>query len=308
MANAPRLFCVDTVLVDVVLKIAALPELGGDAVATERMITTGGGFNVMSSARRHGMDVVYAGQLGRGAFADLARCALAAEEIVVPIAGAGADDVGCCVVLVDAAGERSFVTSPGSEQQLRLSDLEQLVISAGDYVFLSGYNLVYPVISATVSAWLAALPDGVIVALDPGPRVLDIASDLLEATLERVQWLLCSAVEARQLSGEKEIEAALAVLLGRCPGVVVHDGARGCVLATRGVAPIRIDGYQVQVVDTNGAGDTHDGVFLAELARGTGVVEAAQRANGASALAVGRLGPATCPTREEVSTWISTFN
>ena len=307
MVDAPRLFCVDTVLVDVVLKIAALPELGGDAVATDRTITTGGGFNMMSSARRHGMDVVYAGQLGHGAFADLARADLAAENIVAPIA-AGADDVGCCVVLVDASGERSFVTSPGAEQQLRLIDLEQLVINAGDYVFLSGYNLVYPAFGATVSAWLGGLPEGVIVALDPGPRVLDIASDLLESTLERVQWLLCSATEARQLSGEQEIDAALTVLLGRCPGVVVHDGARGCVLATRALSPIRVEGYRVEVVDTNGAGDTHDGVFLAELARGTRVVEAAQRANGASALAVGRLGPATCPTRDEVSNRFGTFN
>jgi len=57
------------------------------------------------------------------------------------------------------------------------------------------------------------------------------------------------------------------------------------------------------VVDTNGAGDAHNGVFLAELARGRDPVSAAWRANGAAALAIGRLGPATAPTRDELSAW-----
>ena len=308
MTSAPRLFCVDTVMIDVVLQIGALPEPGGDTVAAGRVITTGGGFNAMSSAVRHGLDVVYAGQLGRGVFADLARTSLLAENITAPIGPVGAEDVGFCVVLVDPTGERSFVTSPGAEKHLRLSDLEQLTIRAGDYVFLSGYNLVYPVIGATVGTWLATIPEGAIVALDPGPRVLDIPAALLEAILLRVDWLLCNETEARQLSDKEDLEAAMGALLMRCDGVVIHDGARGCVLATRDLAPIRVEGYRVDVVDTNGAGDTHDGVFLAELARGTGLVEAARRANGASALAIGKLGPATCPTRDEVSNWFGTFS
>ena len=308
MTSAPRLFCVDPVMIDVVLKIAALPQLGSDTVAVDRVITTGGGFNAMSSAVRHGMDVVYAGQLGRGIFADLARTSLREENITAPIGPVGAEDVGFCVVLVDSTGERSFVTSPGAERQLRLADLEHLAIGARDYVLLSGYNLVYPVIGAAVGAWLGTLPEGVIVALDPGPRVLDIPSPLMEEVLVRVDWLLCNETEARELSGEQDFEAAMGVLLARCHGVVVHDGARGCVLATRELAPVRVKGFRVDVVDTNGAGDTHDGVFLAELARGTGLVEAARRANGASALAIGQLGPATCPTRDEVSNWFGTFS
>ncbi len=51
MSNVPRLFCLDTVLIDVVLKIDALPQRGGDALANEKLVTTGGGFNAMSAAR-----------------------------------------------------------------------------------------------------------------------------------------------------------------------------------------------------------------------------------------------------------------
>ena len=58
---------------------------------------------------------------------------------------------------------------------------------------------------------------------------------------------------------------------------------------------MHVAGFSVVVVDTNGAGDTHSGVFLAELALGTGVIEAAQRGNAAAAVAISVLGPASCP-------------
>jgi sugar/nucleoside kinase (ribokinase family) len=54
------------------------------------------------------------------------------------------------------------------------------------------------------------------------------------------------------------------------------------------------------VVDTNGAGDVHNGVFLAELSRGTDVIDALRRANVAASIAIGQVGPAACPTRDVI--------
>ena len=86
---APRLFCLDTVLVDVDLKVASLPERAGDVRAGSQLITTGGGFNAMSAATRHGLPVVYGGRLGRGPFATLATKDLAREGIETPLESNG---------------------------------------------------------------------------------------------------------------------------------------------------------------------------------------------------------------------------
>jgi sugar/nucleoside kinase (ribokinase family) len=183
--------------------------------------------------------------------------------------------------------------------------LAGLHVASGDYVFLSGYNFVYPALGAVIEPWVASLAGDVVVALDPGPRVLDIDPEILSRVLARVDWLLCSAGEAVQLSGKESIDesaSALLALTGR-RGVVVRDGARGCVVAEKGVELVHSGGFTVDVRDTNGAGDIHDGVFLSELARGTDVQEAAQRANAAAAMSIGVLGPATCPARDEVSRW-----
>ena len=104
----PRLFCLDTVLVDVDLRVSSLPERAGDVRASSQLITTGGGFNAMSAATRHDLAVVYAGRLGRGPFAAVARKDLASEGIETPLESNDELDCGVCVVLVEPDGERTL--------------------------------------------------------------------------------------------------------------------------------------------------------------------------------------------------------
>jgi sugar/nucleoside kinase (ribokinase family) len=66
-----------------------------------------------------------------------------------------------------------------------------------------------------------------------------------------------------------------------------------------------VPGFSTTVVDTNGAGDVHNGVFVAELASGHDPLDAARWANAAAAMAISKLGPATGPRRDEVEAWIT---
>jgi sugar/nucleoside kinase (ribokinase family) len=67
-----------------------------------------------------------------------------------------------------------------------------------------------------------------------------------------------------------------------------------------------VPGFQVDVLDTNGAGDAHSGAFIAALAAAAADVTAARSANGAAALSVTRRGPATAPTGEELARFLAT--
>jgi len=109
--SASRLFCLDTVLVDVDLKVASLPVRAGDVRARSQLITTGGGFNAMSAATRHDLQVVYA-STGLRSFATLARRDLTSEGIATPLESNDDLDCGVCVVLVEPDGERTFITAP----------------------------------------------------------------------------------------------------------------------------------------------------------------------------------------------------
>jgi sugar/nucleoside kinase (ribokinase family) len=304
---APRLFCLDTVLVDVDLRVASLPERAGDVRASSQLITTGGGFNAMSAATRHGLAVVYGGRLGRGPFATLATRDLTREGITTPLESNDDLDCGVCVVLVEPDGERTFITAPGAESTVRGSDLAMLTVKEGDVVLVSGYNVMYRDMDVAVLNWLEELAPDVVVAFDPATRVEDVPPANLQRALARATWLLCNRAEAAELSGEDDPLAA-AHSLARAHGslnVLVRTGADGCVIAVREGAPVAVGGFRTTVVDTTGAGDVHNGVFLAELARGRDPFEAARNANAAAAMSVALAGPATSPTRPEVEAFVA---
>ena len=301
-ATTRRLIVLDSVMVDVALHIDALPPRGGDALAHERLVTAGGGFNILSAAARQGCAVAYAGQLGEGSFSRIAQAHLEAEGVDIMVDPKGPKDLGACAVLVEASGERTFITSPGAELTLTPEDLARIPVRAGDVVYLSGYNVVYPEIATVVTQWLTQLPDDVIVAFDPGPRVADIDPDQLATVLATTDWLVCNRHEATWLTGEADSLTAAEALFatGRHAWVVVRDGGNGCV-GRNADGLFAVPAYDVVVVDTNGAGDVHNGVVIANVMAGETFEQALRHANLAASIAVSRFGPATCPTRDEVA-------
>ena len=294
-------------VVDVVLDIPALPERGGDVLASRTEVTAGGGFNVMSAAARQGLPVRYGGAHGSGPFAALARAALAAEGIEILLPATPGQDSGFVVSLVDAAGERTFLTSPGAEAALTAAALAGLAAGPGDVVYLSGYGLVQPSRTALLG-WLAGLSARNVVVFDPGPLARSIPAAALDQVLSRATWLTCNAVEAGWLSGQAEPGAAARVLSQRAApgaGVLVRTGPDGCLLSHPGTEPVHVPGFRVTVADTNGAGDTHTGTFIAALAQGLPELAAARAANAAAALSVTRRGPATGPAAAELARFLA---
>ena len=309
-----RLLHLGDVVVDVVLDIPALPERGGDVLATRTELTPGGGFNVLTAAARLGLRAAYAGLHGTGPLADLARARLAAEGIEVLQPPRPGQDTGFVVSMVEATGERTFVTSPGVEATLIASDLADVTARPADAVYLSGYSLVYPANRDALLGWLTRLAGDAVVFFDPGPLVRTIPPDALAKVLERADWVTLNSREAALLAGQPT-EGAAAVLrtLTERPfwmarpgqGVLVRTGAKGCMLAHFKTPLTVVPGFPVAAVDSNGAGDTHTGAFIAALAAGEDAAGAARRANAAAALSVTRRGPATAPTAAELGRFLS---
>ena len=182
------------------------------------------------------------------------------------------------MALVEADGERTFVTHLGAES-LREPDAWNLVpVRPGDAVYVSGYGLVPPASGAILGAWAAALPPDVLLFVDPGPLVADIPAAVLDPVLARCDWWSCNQREAALLTGTPDPAEAARRLIRRTgqADVIVRTGPDGAVLALRvGDGPARtpcrsasIPAPAVTAVDTTGAGDAHSGVFLAALAAG----------------------------------------
>src|SRR6516164_164859 len=253
-----RLVFAGEALVDLLMWVPSLPERGGDMLAESSSIQVGGGFNIMAAAARQGLRVVYAGGHGTGPWGDKVRAALRAERIAILRPPDPDVDTGFDVALVEADGERTFVTSLGAETLREPGAWNPVRVRGGDAVYVSGYGLV---------------PPDVLLFVDPGPLVAGIPEAVLGPVLSRCDWWSCNQREAALLSGAGDpVDAArrLARRTGR-EGVIVRTGRSGCVLAQRGAGPQAaprvslslIPAPVVAAVDTTGAGDAHSGVFLA---------------------------------------------
>ena len=210
-----RLLHLGNVVVDIVLEVPALPERGGDVLASGNGMTPGGGFNVMVAAARHGLRVAYAGAYGSGPFAALARAALADARIDVLQQPKAGIDTGFVVSIVDASGERTFVTSPGAEAALTAADLSAVRAAPRDAVYLSGYGLLYPGNQVALLDWLGRLGHGNLVVVDPGPLVHLIPPGVVDRVLSRADWWTCNAREAARLTGCQDPAAAASALAQR---------------------------------------------------------------------------------------------
>lgn len=298
--TASGLLQISGVVVDLIYSVESVPLAGEEAIVSGFEITTGGGFNAMIACKRAGLDVTYGGPIGTGPFADIAIAGLKTAKIPILCPQKPPIDQGCCTVMVNPDGERTFIASDGAEGQVTDADMIQVNTGRYETCLLSGYALHYCGSHAALTRWLNSDVALGTLFFDPSPIVAALRPDALKAALHRADWISANTREAAVITGQSDPHAAaLTLSKAKHGGAIVRDGANGCYIATDGKC-VHSPGFNVAAIDTNGAGDTHIGSFIAALSQGRTPVQAAQYANAAAALSTTRPGPATAPFPIEV--------
>ena len=303
---SPRLIHTAQALVDVVVEVPGLPRRGGNVMAPEATRYAGGAVTTLSAAVRSGARAVHAGAHGHGPNGDLVRQTLAAEGVALSAPVVQDHDTGICIVMVEPSAERTFITTQGAERWITPQSLQTSQPVAGDLVCVSGYSFVGRTRDPLL-AWLESLPEEVLVVLDPGAVFAELDPDLRARVVSLTDVWTGNAEESQDFGGAKGMgPAAQAVAALLTPGAVavVRDGEHGCAVHADGVTTV-VPGFPERAVDTNGAGDTHTGVLLAERAKGADWPEACRRANAAGAIKVTRRGPTSAPTAAEIDAYLA---
>ncbi len=306
-SGSGRLVVSGSILVDLMLKVDALPQPGADLLTRASEFTVGGGFNVLVAAHRQGTRTAYAGRIGSGPLGQMVQAALIQVQAEILLASVRDGDTGFCLVIVDASAERTMLTTMGVDAELTEQELASLQINAGDTVYVSGYDLAYPH-GPALADWLVAIDPDSTVIFDPGPLVTEIPAQLIEAALQRANWVSLNRDESLRLTGSADQAHAAELVLAhnsKMRGVITRNGADGCLLKLRGQQAQPIPGFKTSALDTTGAGDCHVGTFAAAVIRGLAPHDACVNANAAAAIAVSRWGPATAPTRDETTAFLA---
>lgn len=197
---------------------------------------------------------------------------------------------GCCYCLVEAGGERTFISYHGAEYTfskswMKVFDDEKTY----DMVYVCGLEVEEPT-GIDLIEYLEEHPTRELFYA-PGPRGVYISNEKTKRIYALHPILHINQSEASYLSGCTNIPQAankLSALTGNA--VIITMGERGTYCLEQSGNSYTIDGVPTTVVDTIGAGDAHIGAIMACRGLGMSYENSILMANQAAALVVGVKG------------------
>ena len=220
----------------------------------------GGGMiaTAMVACARLGLRARYVGKFGDDYWARLGRRLLARDGVDVRYALRARGSVGhVSMMLIDArTGLRTGFFRRPPAYAIRPGELDRAVMTSGRLLHVDGVD---PEAATTAIRW--AREAGMRVTMD-GERVVDG----IDAVWPGVDLLVCNPRFVAQVTGRGAVEDGLRALAARGPSrVAITLGAEGAI-GLEGGRVVRVPGFPVPVVDTNGAGDVfHGACVLGEL-------------------------------------------
>ena len=238
----------------------------------------GKGYNQAVAARRigaeAGLEVVFAGAVGRDTDGDLCEARLIEEGIVPRLFRHPGERTAYASILTDGAGENRVTVFPGA--RLTASELGGLE----DVIGRAGIVLLTPEIpeDAFAEAVSIARARAVPLIVNPAPFFSWVRPYLSAA------WCLTpNRSEAAAMLGCREDEIPDALTKSPYPRVIVTMGGDGA-LCLNGGRLTKIPAPAVDVKDTTGAGDCFNGALAAFLLEGDDLESAARKAVFAASL------------------------
>lgn len=296
--QAVRIVNFGSMNLDYVYRVPHFTSPGESLTALSQSVIPGGkGLNQSVALARAGADVFHAGCLGTGG--EMLAEVLRENDIDISLLQKTDKTQGCAIIQVNDEGENCIIVYGGSNRTVTTELVDETLshFSSGDMLVLQNeINCLGYIVEQ-------AARKGMQIILNPSPY----DAQLQEIDYASVSWLLVNEVEALQITGCSQPEAAWEQIHAKYPGlnVVITLGKAGSVCFTQDQT-IWQEAYPAAAVDTTAAGDTFTGFFLAALAAGEPLEVCMRRASKASSIAVSRNGASSSiPTAEEVDRSIS---
>jgi sugar/nucleoside kinase (ribokinase family) len=295
MTQHKPIICLGILVADIVGRpLRAVPDPGRLVLVDEMSLHTGGcAINAATALARLGLPVEVIGKIGSDSFGDFVLNAL--TERSIGTRGIKRDkEVGTSATMVMVApdGERRFVHYIGANAHLTLEDIDLSMVEAGSILHIAG-SLVMPGIDGQPTAKLLrhARAAGVTTFLDTVWDDTGRWMDILASCLPHIDYFVPSLPEGQALTGlDDPAEVARALLACGVRTVGLKMGVDGCLVMSGEGQVIRLQAFQVDVVDATGAGDAFAAGFIAGVWQGWELEKTARFANAVGALCVTGLG------------------
>ncbi len=263
------------------VQIESFKRLAGGQVAT-----------AMALCGRYGLKARYIGRVGDDEIGQFALSSLKGEpmdsDLVEVVEGAASQ---YAIIVVDPEGQRTILWDRGSSLSYRVDEIQPEWISAGQILHLDGHDE-----EASIQCAEWAGEAGMKTCLDVD-KVQSRTGDLLALT----DFALPSETFARQFTGASDWREGLLGVGEACGGfTAITRDYQGCAALWNGEI-YEVPSFEVEAVDSTGAGDVFHGAFIYAVFQQWNVWDCLRFANAAGALSCTRHGArGGIPTIEEV--------
>ncbi len=276
----------------------------GETVHGRKFVTGPGGkgSNQAVAAARLGAEVTFVGRIGRDVFAPYALDIWEQEGINTDYVIQDPEhSTGVAPIFVDDTGENSIVVVLGANLAVCRADVDAATRAiAGADILLTQLEVDYDAVGYALKV---ARQHGVTTILNPAP-----AGHLPPEVVALADYITPNETELEVLSGMADFsieEAARSLLTNEEQTIVMTLGSQGARYLRRDGTAL-VPNFNVDVVDTTGAGDAFNGGLAVALAEGKSLQEAMTFANATAALCVTKPGTTlSMPQRAEVEALLS---
>jgi sulfofructose kinase len=270
---------------------AAHHPTADEKLRATNMHTCGGGpaANAAVTIARLGGSARFSGYLGNDAFGDAHLREFASNGVHADGLHRGDAPTPVAAVTIKPNGERSIIDYR-APSALAAEDTISLTKFPAKVLLIDGHQ---PLLSLALIEEARAL--GI-------PSILDAGSinDGTQLLYNKVDYLITSAKFAKHFSGEDDPRTALATLDGAAPLIACTWGADGVYWQDE-YGQHHTPAFDIEAVDTTGAGDAFHGAFALGIAEGLKTKQNMRRACATGALTCLRAGARSAlPTRKAV--------
>ncbi len=258
---------------------------GGGQVAT-----------AMSACSKWGLRTKYIGKVGEddlGMFSlkSIRKAGVDASSVTIE---RGSTNQLAFILIDRDCGERTIIWHRDKKLLYREGELSREDVCKGKIIHLDGHD-----IEATIKAIKWAREEGIFTVID-----IDKVEEKTPELIRNVDFLITSSTFGQKLTGIEDREKALIALKRYNKGFLCATLGKEGAMAVMEDQIVYSKGFEVEAVDTTGAGDIFHAGFIYGLMRNWDAVEILRFANAVAALKCTRMGGRSVPTLEEVNSFL----
>lgn len=272
---------------DVIIRVHRIPTQAEDENIISQNLSIGGcACNVAHILHYFDIPFDLFSPIGTGIYGDFVKQYFVKNNI--PIMIETHQKNGCCYCLVDDKGERTFICEHGAEYFFKPSWFESLDTSLYEQVYICGLEIEETTGSYIID-FLEKNPHFTIY-FAPGPRILHIDQEKLQRIFALHPILHLNKDEILMFTQQNDLHHAARILFKQTKQpIIVTLGEDGSYFYD-GHESLYSSGFETEVVDTIGAGDSHIGTILAGRSHGLSWSNCLMQANQMAATIVSQSG------------------